>query len=69
MIYFWLERLQQLLRENGRDTSVHYLDEDGDEISYAARLCRETGHGSHPAPGEPGDILDGHTVSPPLLGL
>lgn len=36
-----VERLQQLLRENGRDTSVHYLDEDGDEISYAARLCRE----------------------------
>jgi len=36
-----VEQLQKLLRENHRDTSVHYLDEDGDEVGYAIRLCRE----------------------------
>lgn len=36
-----VERLQALLGENDRDASVHYLDEDGDEVGYALRLCRE----------------------------
>ncbi len=34
-------RLQALLGENDQDASVHYLDEDGDEVGYALRLCRE----------------------------
>ncbi len=36
-----VERLQALLGENDQDASVHYLDEDGDEVGYALRLCRE----------------------------
>lgn len=36
-----VKQLQKLLREDDRDTSVHYLDEDGDEVGYALRLCRE----------------------------
>lgn len=36
-----VERLQVLLRSAGRDASVHFLDEEEDEIVYARRLCRE----------------------------
>ena len=36
-----VERIQQLLQAAGRDASLHYLDEDGNEVSYAVRLCRE----------------------------
>ena len=36
-----VERCQQLLQDAGRDASVYYLDEDADEVAYAARLCRE----------------------------
>lgn len=36
-----VERIQSLLLEAGRDSSIHYLDEDADEVAYAVRLCRE----------------------------
>lgn len=36
-----VERLQSALRDAGRDTSIHFLDEDEDEVAYACRLCRE----------------------------
>ncbi len=36
-----VERLQALLRENGRDATVHYLDEDANEVARAVQLCRE----------------------------
>ena len=36
-----VERVQTLLQESDRETVVHYLDEDDDEVSYALRLCRE----------------------------
>ena len=41
MLFGLVERLQALLGENDQDASVHYLDEDGDEVGYALRLCRE----------------------------
>ena len=36
-----LEQIQALLRESKREAAVYYLDEDANEVSYAARLCRE----------------------------
>lgn len=36
-----VERLQDLLQSAGRETSVHYLDEDANEVAYACQLCRE----------------------------
>ena len=36
-----VERIQTLLRDAGRDSSIYYLDEDADEVSYALKLCRE----------------------------
>lgn len=36
-----LEQIQALLRESQREAAVYYLDEDANEISYAAQLCRE----------------------------
>ncbi len=36
-----VERCQQLLQNAGRYASVYYLDEDANEVAYAARLCRE----------------------------
>ena len=36
-----VEQVQSLLRENGRDAAVYYLDEDANEVAYAIQLCRE----------------------------
>jgi len=36
-----VEKLQALLREEGQDASVYYLDEDDNEVAYALQLCRE----------------------------
>ena len=36
-----VERCQQLLQDAERYASVYYLDEDANEVAYAARLCRE----------------------------
>lgn len=36
-----VERCQQLLQDAGQDAAVYYLDEDANEVAYAARLCRE----------------------------
>jgi len=36
-----VERIQQLLQDAGRDAAVYYLDEDANEVAYAAQLCRE----------------------------
>ena len=36
-----VEKIQALLRESGRDAAVYYLDEDANEVQYAAQLCRE----------------------------
>ena len=36
-----LERIQNLLRDSGRDASVYYLDEEANEVAYADQLCRE----------------------------
>ena len=36
-----VERLQSALRGAERDTSIHFLDEEDDEVAYACRLCRE----------------------------
>lgn len=36
-----VERLQDLLQGAGREASVHYLDEDANEVAYACQLCRE----------------------------
>ena len=36
-----VERCQQLLQAAERYASVYYLDEDANEVAYAARLCRE----------------------------
>ncbi|MGI5963517.1 MAG: LacI family DNA-binding transcriptional regulator [Lawsonibacter sp.] len=36
-----VEVAQRLLRENGQDAAVYYLDEEANEVSYAACLCRE----------------------------
>ncbi|NLV87003.1 MAG: LacI family transcriptional regulator [Clostridiales bacterium] len=36
-----LEQIQALLREDRRESAVYYLDEDANEVSYAARLCKE----------------------------
>ena len=36
-----VECIQALLRENGRDATVDYLDEEANEVARAAQLCRE----------------------------
>lgn len=36
-----VERLQDRLQGAGQETAVHYLDEDANEVGYAATLCRE----------------------------
>ena len=36
-----VERVQARLGERGRETALHYLEEDWDEVAYARRLCRE----------------------------
>ncbi len=36
-----VEKIQVLLRQEGRDAAVYYLDEDANEVAYAVRLCRE----------------------------
>lgn len=36
-----VERLQDLLQGAERETAVHYLDEDANEVAYACQLCRE----------------------------
>jgi len=36
-----VERIPALLRDAGRDASIHYIDEDADEVSYALQLNRE----------------------------
>lgn len=36
-----VERVQSLLRDGDRDAAVYYLDEDANEVAYAAQLCRE----------------------------
>ena len=36
-----VEKAQALIRDSGREASVYYLDEDENEVLYAARLCRE----------------------------
>ena len=36
-----VERIQQLLQAAGQDASLHYLDEDDNEVARAVRLCRE----------------------------
>ncbi len=35
-----LERVQSLLLDSGEEVFVTYLDEDADEVTYAAQLCR-----------------------------
>ena len=36
-----VERIQVLLRDNDRDATVYYLDEDANEVTNAIQLCRE----------------------------
>lgn len=36
-----VERVQALLRGSDRDAVVYYLDEEANEVAYAAQLCRE----------------------------
>ena len=36
-----VEKIQALLRDSDRDAAVYYLDEDANEVAYAAQLCRE----------------------------
>ena len=36
-----VERVQDLLQSAGQEASVHYLDEDANEVVYACHLCRE----------------------------
>ncbi len=36
-----VEKLQTLLREEGQEAAVYYLDEDANEVACALRLCRE----------------------------
>jgi len=36
-----VEKVQALLRDSDRDAAVYYLDEDANEVAYAAQLCRE----------------------------
>ena len=36
-----VERVQSLLRAEGQDAAVYYLDEDANEVAYALQLCRE----------------------------
>lgn len=36
-----VERVQALLRSGDRDAMVYYLDEEANEVDYAAQLCRE----------------------------
>lgn len=35
-----LEQTQSILRDNGEEAYVAYLDEDADEVQYAVQLCR-----------------------------
>lgn len=36
-----VERVQAQLRDSDQDAAVYYLDEDANEVAYAAQLCRE----------------------------
>ena len=36
-----VERMQALLRSSDHDAVVYYLDEEANEVAYAAQLCRE----------------------------
>lgn len=36
-----LERIQSLLRDDGEEAFVCYLDEDANEVAYAVQVCRE----------------------------
>ena len=36
-----VERVQSLLRAEGQDAAVYYLDEDANEVAFACQLCRE----------------------------
>lgn len=36
-----VEQMQDLFLSNGEETSLHYLDEEANEVKYAIQLCKE----------------------------